>query len=88
MCEFEKALDYTRINTDVNGDRWIREDDASRLVEKLRTENTKLRDALGWIAADHKVSTETKQRSDYWANQFYIAMTEARKALKETGGDE
>lgn len=47
--------------------------------EKVR----KLTEALEWLTLSHDVDTSTKQRSDYWANQFKIAIKLARKALKE-----
>lgn len=55
----------------------------SQEIDSLREEVGRLREALEWLTRPHEVSTLTKQRSDYWANQFKLAMRLAKEALTE-----
>lgn len=41
---------------------------------------------LEWLDAPHDVDTSTKQRADYWANQFKNAQASAIKALAALRG--
>ena len=40
-------------------------------------------DLIKWLALPHDVSISTKQRSDYWANQFKVAHEQAVKLIAD-----
>lgn len=42
---------------------------------------------LEWLSLDHKVSTATKDRSDFWAGQFKWCIGMARTTLSLMRGD-
>ena len=66
-------------------------DEYSKALEALTTleqEYVTDVDLIKWLALPHDVSISTKQRSDYWANQFKVAHEQAVKLIADAMEDE
>jgi len=63
-----------------NTDHWA---DKAKELEAENKKQAKMKAALEWLASGHDVQTRTKVEADYWANQFKVAMNQAKQALED-----